>query len=201
MRTRLQSIATARQIAEQLLALRRGSPAPAPAPAPARRALVAKPRTVPIDYPRLQHHMRWFDGLLRLYRAVAQAVAEQLVVDARADAAVVADPGEPLIDFVRRAHRILLEHPVAAKAAYAALAAQGRAYAATREGGELRARLAGSRRLRRASLLWRSLTMGMLDDQDPGELPATYLDNLLRAVDRADLEQLLGKLSLREVPP
>jgi hypothetical protein len=192
MRNRLQSIATARQIAAQLLALRGESSVPPP------RAL-AKRRTVPIDYPRLQHHMRWFDGLLRLYRAVAQVVAAQLVVDARDDAAVTADPSEPLIDFVRRAHRILLEHPVAAKAAYAALAAQGRAYAATRDGGELRARLAGSRRLRRASLLWRSLTMGMLDDQDPGELPATYLDNLLRAVDRADLEQLLGKLSLREV--
>jgi len=198
MRSRPDSIATARQIAEQLLALRSGSGAPAALP---RRAPPAKRAAPPIDYPRLQHHMRWFDGVLRLYRAVAQAVADQLVVDARDDAAVAADPSDPLIDFVRRAHRILLEHPVAAKAAYAALAAQGRSFAATRDGGELRARLVASRRLRRASLLWRSLTMGMLDDQDPGELPATYLDNLLRAVDRADLEQLLGRLQLREVTP
>jgi len=187
MRTRLQSIAAARQLAEQLLALRRG----APVAAPPRRAPVGG-----IDYPRLQLHMRWFDGVLRLYRAVAQAVADQLVVGAGDDTADPADPAEPLIDIVRRAHRILLEHPVAAKQAYAALAEQGRAFAATREGAELRARLLGSRRLRRASLVWRSLTMGMLDDQDPGELPATYLDNLLRAIDRADLEQLLGRLQL-----
>jgi len=186
MRTRLQSIAAARQLAEQLLALRRG----APVAAPPRRAPVG------IDYPRLQLHMRWFDGVLRLYRAVAQAVADQLVVGASDDTADPADPAEPLIDIVRRAHRILLEHPVAAKQAYAALAEQGRAFAATREGAELRGRLLGSRRLRRASLVWRSLTMGMLDDQDPGELPATYLDNLLRAIDRADLEQLLGRLQL-----
>lgn len=192
MKTRAESIATARRIAEQLLALRGGAPAAPPQP----RAPVA------IDYPRLQHHLRWFDGVLRLYRAVAQAVAEQLVIDPRDDAAgdagAAGDPDDPLVDIVRRAHRILLEHPVAARHAYAALAAQGRAFAATRDGAALRERLVRSRRLRRAGLLWRSLTMGMLDEQDPGELPETYLDNLLRAVDRADLEQLLGKLQLRE---
>jgi hypothetical protein len=92
---------------------------------------------------------------------------------------------------------VLLEHPVAAKAAFGALVAQGRAYAATAEGAALRHRLARSRRLRRANLLWRSLTMGMLAPEDPGELPATYLDNLLHAIDRADLEKLLGELQAR----
>src|SRR5437868_15534242 len=104
MRSRTDSIATARQIAEQLLALRGGSAAPAAAPrhtpvAKRREAAPPAPPT-PIDYPRLQHHMRWFDGVLRLYRAVAQAVADQLVVDARDDAAIAADPGDPLIGFV-----------------------------------------------------------------------------------------------------
>jgi hypothetical protein len=181
MKARFDSTMKAQQIAEHLLATHAGEPSSPPERAPPA-----------IDYPRLQHHFQWFDGLLRLYRMAARAVAEGIIVD---------PPGEPdkLIDIVRRAHRILLEHPIAAKAAYGALAEQGRAFAATPEGVELRARLARSRRLRRASLMWRSLTMGMLDDQDPGELPATYLDNLLRVVDRADLEQLLGKLHLRAV--
>jgi hypothetical protein len=213
MTRRVEAAGAARRIAEQLLALRAGgrpgSPArsaaaSSPAPAPVR------PSRQPLDYPRLQRHMRWFDGVLRLYRAAAHAVAEQLALagpdDAVRPADAASDPGgdaeaEQLIAFARRAHRILLEHPVAAKAAYAALAAQGRAFAATREGGELRARLVRSRRLRRASLVWRSLTMGMLDDQDPGELPATYLDNLLRAIDRSDLEQLLGRLQPRREAP
>jgi hypothetical protein len=102
---------------------------------------------------------------------------------------------------VRKAHRLLLEHPVAAKHAYAALAREGRAYAATTEGAALRDRLLRSRRLRRASLLWRSLTMGMLDEDDPGELPSAYLDHLLSAVDRPDLERLLGQLHLERSPP
>jgi hypothetical protein len=189
---RLESTRRARRIAEHLLAVHAGAPSASPPPR-------ARPT---IDYPRLQRRIRWFDGVLRLYRAAARAVAEQVVVDRPGDGAGGGGPDgelDRLIDVVRRAHRILLEHPVAAKAAYAALAEQGRAFAATCEGAELRARLVRSRRLRRASLVWRSLTMGMLDDQDPGELPATYLDNLLRVIDRADLEQLLGKLHLRQV--
>jgi len=216
MARRVEAAGAARRIAEQLLALRAGGrpraparSAPASSPAAASPAAMS-PRRQPLDYPRLQRHMRWFDGVLRLYRAAAHAVAEQLALagpdDAVRPADAAPDPGgdaeaEQLIAFARRAHRVLLEHPVAAKAAYAALAAQGRAFAATREGGELRARLVRSRRLRRASLVWRSLTMGMLDDQDPGELPATYLDNLLRAIDRRDLEQLLGRLQLRPEAP
>jgi hypothetical protein len=189
MSARLDSTMKARRIAEHLLAMHAGEPLPPP-----------RDERPEIDYPRLQHHVRWFDGVLRLYRAAARAVAEQVTVDPPDDPAGGAG-GEPdrLIDIVRRAHRILLEHPIAAKAAYEALAEQGRAFAATREGAALRARLVRSRRLGRASLVWRSLTMGMLDESDPGELPATYLDNLLRVVDRADLEQLLGKLHLQAV--
>ncbi len=187
---RHESSERARQIAEHLLAMHAGAPA---APPPPRRARPA------VDYPRLQRRVHWLDGVLRLYRAAVGEVAALVDAD-RGGGGAAGDPDgapDPLIDIVRRAHRILLEHPVAAKAAYAALVRQGRAFAETPEGAELRARLAGSRRLGRASLLWRSLAMGMLDDLDPGELPATYLDNLLAAVDRADLEQLLGRLQLR----
>jgi hypothetical protein len=171
----------ARQIAEHLLGLHAAPPASLP-----------RERAPSIDYPRLQRHFQWFENLVALYRSIAEAVAEQVTVDAD-------DEPDELVDVVRRAHRIVLRHPVAAKSAYAALAAQGRAFAVTPEGRALRDRLVDSRRLRRASLVWRSLTMGMLDECDPSHLPATYLDNLLRAIDRPDLEQLLGMLHLRQV--
>jgi hypothetical protein len=51
--------------------------------------------------------------------------------------------------------------------------------------------------VRRLALLFRSLTMGMLTDGEGGELPATWLDNLLRAAERQDLEQVLGGLLVR----
>src|SRR5262245_67736 len=117
-----ESITKARQIAEQLLSMRADRPTPP-----------AQPRRTNLNYLSLQHHMRWFDGVLRLYRAAARAIADQVIMDdPDGDARPVDREPDELIDFVRRAHRILLEHPVAAKAAYAALARQGRAFAATR---------------------------------------------------------------------
>jgi hypothetical protein len=186
MDTRLETTAKAREIAHRLLALRSGEALPPP----------SRPRPN-IDYPRLQQHVRWFERIVQLYRAAALAVADQAVVDD--DPPIPSLEPDRIVELMARAHRLLLEHPVAAKTAFGALVAQGRSYAATPEGAELRERLARSPKLRRGSLVWRSLTMGMLDPEDPGELPATYLDNLLRAIDRGDLEQLLAKLQLRTV--
>lgn len=171
---------TAREVARELLA--GGEPSPAPP--------VEAPKPVAIDYPRLQDQFRWFEGLMKLYRATACAVSEQVAISAED----IAAEDDELVPLLRRVHRVLLEHPVAAKRAYSAVVAQGRAYARTEEGAVLREQLAASPKVRRGALLWRSLAMGMLDEEDRGELPTTYLDNLLRAVDRVDLEQLLGRL-------
>ena len=177
---------TARQVARELLALGDSPPPPAEQPTPNRPA---------IDYPRLQDQMRWFEGLLQLYRATASAVSEQITIDT--DDAAAGAQSDDLVPVLRRAHRILLEHPVAAKRAYTALVEEGREFARTPAGAALREQLASSAKVRRGVLLWRSLTMGMLDEEDRGELPSTFLDNLLRAVVRVDLEQLLGKLQQR----
>jgi hypothetical protein len=205
----------ARRIAEHLLAL---GAAPRANRDPERAGPAAAPAT---DYHGLQRRLRELDGMLRLYRAAARAAADQVVIDApdepRPDApcdgdAVAGPPcgrrpdaamtdADRALALVRKAHRLLLEHPVAAKHAYAALAREGRAYATTPAGAALRDRLLRSRRVRRASLVWRSLTMGMLDEDDGGELPSGYLDNLLRVVERPDLERLLGELHLERPRP
>jgi hypothetical protein len=209
MTTRDDARTSARRLAQHLLSLRDTSPGEAPAQRGAAPAA---------DYHQLLGRLQGLDGLLRLHRAAARATADRVAVDEpdeprpdepRPDEPRPDEPGpdEPAdepdraLAFVRKAHRLLLEHPVAGRHAYAALAREGRAYAATPEGAAVRDRLLRSRRLRRASLLWRSLTMGMLDDDDRGELPSSYLDHLLRAVDRPDLERLLGQLHLeREAP-
>src|SRR5580692_407187 len=58
-------------------------------------------------------------------------------------------PDTELSAILRRAQLVLLKHPVAAQAAYAALIAEGRRFAATPEGAEWAAALAGSEELRR----------------------------------------------------
>lgn len=203
----------ARRVAQHLLSMHAGQ-----------AAEDATQHAAPVaDYHQLLRKLQGLDGLLRLYRAAARATADRVAVDdpdePRSDehgsdephpdeprsgaSAVDAGTGEAdrVLAFVQKAHRLLLEHPVAARHAYAGLAREGRAYAATPEGAALRERLLRSRRLRRASLLWRSLTMGLLDEDDRGELPSSYLDHLLRAIDRPDLERLLGRLQLERSPP
>jgi hypothetical protein len=198
----------ARRVAQHLLSMHAGQ-----------TAEDATQRAAPVaDYHQLLRQLQGLDGLLRLYRAAARATADRVAVrdpdEPRSDEPRPDEPGsdaapadadtgdaDRVLAFVQKAHRLLLEHPVAARHAYAALAREGRAYAATPEGAALRERLLRSRRLRRASLLWRSLTMGLLDEDDRGELPSSYLDHLLRAIDRPDLERLLGRLHLERSPP
>jgi hypothetical protein len=144
---------------------------------------------IPIDYVRTLRFLAWYDGVLRAHRLAARTLAE--------DNLAGATDGDALLGALAAAHRVLLEHPVAARAAWRALRVEGQRFATTDEGAALAGRLRASPRVRRLALLFRSLTMGMLTDGEGGELPSTYLDNLLRAADRADLEQLLGGLLAR----
>src|SRR5262249_1344580 len=100
----LDTTVKAREIAQRLLALRSGDVPPGP-PGPRRG----------VDYPRLQQPLRWFEGILQLYRAAARALAEQVVIDRPDDDEPPPPSDEPdrLVDLMCRVHRVLLEHPVA----------------------------------------------------------------------------------------
>jgi hypothetical protein len=170
----------ARAVALALLQPRPQEPAPSPPP---RR----ETEELHIDYRRTLGFVRWYEGLLRAHGAAAGALAETNLP---------ADADGPLLRVLADAHRALLQHPIAAKAAHAALAAEGRRFAATDEGARLKERLTRSREVQRAALLWRALTMGMLGDDDEAVLPSTWLDNLMCAAGRHDLERLLARLGL-----
>lgn len=103
------------------------------------------------------------------------------------------DEGE-LAGLLRRLQLVLLEHPVAAQAAFAALMAEGRRFAATPEGAAWRAALEGSDIVRNGRRLWDAVSMSMLEEDPATIVPSAYLEALLRAAASADLEALLGKL-------
>ena len=186
----------ARRLAASLLELQR---APPPAPAAARVPAGAgrEEAEAPFDYPRTVRFVKSYEGLLQIAAASARALAEKNLAEIGQQGGTTGDEdGDALVRTLLDVHRILLEHPVAAKAAYSALAAEGRRYAQTSKGAALRERLRRSHTIQRAALLWRSVTMGLLSDDDKAPLPSTYLDNLLRAAGREDLEKLLGRLHL-----
>ncbi len=172
----------ARAVAEHLLSDPRQPSVESPEPTPPLEDLG-------VDIGRARLMLRLYDGISQIQQAAAGVLAKDLDAPDEAD-----ELGRTLLS----AYRVLLAHPGAAKAGFAALVAEGRAYARTAEGQQLRARLLRSSRMRRASLLLRSIGMGMLSVEYEGALPSAYLDNLMGIVDdragRDTIVEFLRKL-------
>ena len=87
----------------------------------------------------------------------------------------------------------LLRHPIAAQAAFFALAAEGRRFAQTEEGAQVRERLAHSELFARLRIVWESLSMTAFDERTEAALPSFFLDGVVRAAADAGLESLLSR--------
>jgi hypothetical protein len=108
-------------------------------------------------------------------------------------------PDDPLLRVLEQASLILLQHPVAAQAAFAALVAEGRRFAQTAEGRRWKAALARSELVRRGGALWEFSVLNTLEDGGASTLPSTIFDAIVQAAGRRDLlpmcEELHGRLS------
>src|SRR4051812_17811458 len=75
----------------------------------------------------------------------------------------------------------LLRYPIAAQAAFASLAAEGRRFAKTSEGAVWKDRLADSELVAQLKLIWDSLGMTAFVETPTETLPSFFLDNLVSA--------------------
>lgn len=98
------------------------------------------------------------------------------------------------VDELRGLQRVLLTHPVAAQAAFAALVAEGRRFARSAAGRDWARRLAGSRLLRRARLVWDATSLWMLEEEAETVMPSAYLDALFFVASSDRVELLLDEL-------
>src|SRR5690242_3603168 len=100
-------------------------------------------------------------------------------------------------DEILRTLRILQEliwaHPVAFQRAFAALVREGRAFAQTEEGAELRAALERSEVVGRARMIWDVLSMSAFSDDDQ-VLPPVFIDAMAKAATSLNLEPLLARV-------
>lgn len=192
--------ARAARLAELLFAEPTDDPA-APTPTP---ALAPEPDDVTatpiVDHARSRAFVAWYGQLLDVHREGARALAEQNLSVGSASGAEGAR-GDSIDDLLRVVHQGLLEHPIAARAIFAGLVSEGRRYSETHEGRALRERLARSREVHRAALLWRALTMGMLSETAEGGLPSAYLDGLTRLALDPALERVLSRAATRRGEP
>lgn len=89
---------------------------------------------------------------------------------------------------------LVLRHPVAAQAAFAALVAEGRRFAQTDEGRRWRDALADSELVRRGRALWEGSVLNLLEDDREAMLPSALVDAIARAASRGELGSFVGEL-------
>ena len=101
---------------------------------------------------------------------------------------------DDLAVLLERLRDVLLRHPIAAQAAFAALAHEGRRFAETEEGRAWRERLSRSDLLARVRLVWNTLGMHAFVEQPVEVLPSFFLDGAVRAASLDGLEPLLSAI-------
>ena len=118
-------------------------------------------------------------------RAKASAAASSSSAGASLDASA---------SLLRELQLGLLRYPVATQAAFRALVAEGRRFAASPDGTELEARLLASPEFRRLRRIYESLTWHMLEERGESTLPSNYLDALAQVIGLDHLEPFLAAL-------
>jgi hypothetical protein len=101
---------------------------------------------------------------------------------------------ETALQVLRRLQVLVLKHPVAAKAAFGALIAEGRAFAQTPEGKAWQDKLAASELLHRARLVLDFPGLSMLECDSPEVLPSAYLDTIFMLASSRKPDELLNPL-------
>jgi len=103
------------------------------------------------------------------------------------------EPEDELASMLWHAHVMLMKHPIAARAAFRSLVAEGRRYAReSEEGAAWKARLKDSDIVRRGRSVWELATLGMLTET-PGMLPTQLIDMLAYTAGLASLEPTLAR--------
>lgn len=104
------------------------------------------------------------------------------------------EPDEELARVLEGLRDVLLRHPIAAQAAFAALVAEGRRYATTEEGLAWYERLVESELLDRVRLVWDAAGMTAFVAEPSEALPSVFVEGVVRAAASSGLEPLLSRI-------
>jgi hypothetical protein len=91
-------------------------------------------------------------------------------------------PTDGVSNVLVQLQRILAEHPDALRALAGALASEGRAYAETPEGRDLRERLVRSEYATRLRSVWDIVSFDVSRELRPSLLPSTAIESLVRSI-------------------
>jgi hypothetical protein len=101
---------------------------------------------------------------------------------------------------LRHFQRAVLEHPVAAQAAFSALVAEGHDFSQTPEGMAWQRRLISSRLVEKGRSIWETATLGVLEEDRSTVVPSRILDAFVKLTHEHALEKILARLYEKEAP-
>ncbi len=133
-----------------------------------------------------------FEELRRIQQLLVEHVSPP--VERTEPGAAEDSGGDALLGVLRRLRGLLLQHPLAAQAAFSALVAEGRRFATTPEGAAWKSALAGSELVRDGRQLWDALALNLLEEDASTVVPSTYLEALFQAASSSELETLVRRL-------
>ena len=93
----------------------------------------------------------------------------------------------------------ILRYPMVVQSVFSALVAEGRRFALTPEGEELRGRLLRSRSTASARLIWELLTSNAFVERPTTVLPSAFIERFVRALTVRGIEPLIARLFERTV--
>ena len=93
---------------------------------------------------------------------------------------------------LRRARMVLFRHPLASQAAFSALVAEGRAYAKTDQGAQLKRELTASPSARRLRTVFEIATMNALREKPDTLMPTAVIEASSRILAERYLEERLS---------
>ena len=88
---------------------------------------------------------------------------------------------------------LLVAHPAASQAVFAALVAEGRRFAATERGRQWQEALAASPHMARLRRIFEEVSFNMFEEDRTTVLPSTYVEMLAQALDATQLPRLLAR--------
>jgi hypothetical protein len=112
---------------------------------------------------------------------------------------VLTEETKPLGRLLLEGQHLLVKYPQPARQLIQAFVDEGRRYAATPEGQELKDKLADSTLVRRGRFIWDAYSLDALLESESDQLPSAWLDIIRAAVASQDLEAILSQLIVAEV--
>lgn len=156
------------------------------------------------DLDLVRRRLALMEEFLAWRRLVERSQDEPASPEGEAEATSTPAPARghaPELEWMRRAQRALVTHPVATQSAFVALAREGRAFAKTDDGRAWTRVLEGAPAVQRLRTLWEAANFTLSADEQDATLPSAMIELFVRSAASGDVDDLAERLGMPFIEP